>query len=138
MSTASDSTFRSYSLEQAKTYASYRASYAPTLCETVLKHHYETGGQFELLLDVGCGPGNSTRDVALSFDQALGVDPGASMIHTARGLGGKTKSGQAIRYEICAAEEISHAKGLKPNSVDLLISAMAVSCSLPWQPAYND
>lgn len=33
-----------------------------------------------MLLDVGCGPGNATRDVALSFDEAIGVDPGVSGI----------------------------------------------------------
>ena len=122
-----DSTFRSYSAEQAKVYATQRLSYSAALYDTVLKHHSETGGQFGLLLDVGCGPGNATRDVALSFDQAIGIDPGASMIDAARGLAGKTKSGKEIRYELASAEEMSDLKGLEPNSVDLLTAALAVS-----------
>jgi ubiquinone/menaquinone biosynthesis C-methylase UbiE len=126
-----DTTFRSYSTDQAKVYATNRLSYEPALYDTVLKHHSETRGQFGLLLDVGCGPGNATRDVALSFDRAIGVDPGASMIDTARELSGKTKSGELIRYEVSAAEEISTVEGLEPNSVDLLTSAMAVSILLP-------
>lgn len=122
-----DATFRSYSAEQAKVYATHRLSYETAIYDTVFKYHSETGGQFGLLLDVGCGPGNATRDVALSFDQAIGADPGASMIDTARELGGKTKSGTGIKYEVSPAEEISSIKGLEPNSVDLLTSAMAVS-----------
>jgi ubiquinone/menaquinone biosynthesis C-methylase UbiE len=121
-----DPTFRSYSAEQAKAYAAHRLSYEPAIYDTILNHHSETGGHFELLLDVGCGPGNATRDVALSFDRAIGVDPGASMIDAARELGGKTKSGAQIEYEISAAEEISTVKGLEEGTVDLLISAMAV------------
>lgn len=122
-----DSTFRSYSAEQAKLYAAHRLSYAAALYDVVLKHHSETGGQFGLLLDVGCGPGNATRDVALSFDRATGVDPGAAMIETARELGGKTKSAEAISFELSPAEELSSVKGLEANSVDLLTSATAVS-----------
>jgi len=122
-----DPTFRSYSAEQAEIYATHRLSYEPALYDTVLKHHSETAGKFGLLLDVGCGPGNATRDVALSFDQAIGVDPGVSMIDAARDRRGKTKSGKEIRYEVFSAEEISNVKGLEPKSVDLLTAATAVS-----------
>lgn len=122
-----DSTFRSYSDEQAKLYATHRLSYAPALYDVILNHHSQTGGQFGLLLDVGCGPGNATSDVALSFDEALGVDPGAAMIGAAKDRGGKTKSGKDIRYEVAPAEEVSNVKGLEPNSVDLLTAATAVS-----------
>ena len=60
--------------EQAQVYVTHRLSYEPAIYDTVLKYHSETGGKFGLLLDVGCGSGNATRDVALSFDQAIGVD----------------------------------------------------------------
>lgn len=125
----SDPTFRSYSVEQAKYYASQRLSYEPAIYNTVLDHHAATGGQFELVLDVGCGPGNATRDIALSFDQAIGVDAGAAMIEAARALGGKTKSGGDIKFEVSSAESFSHVPGLEPESVDLLIVAMAVGFS---------
>lgn len=126
-SKASDPTFRAYSAEQAKLYATHRLSYEASIYNTVLHHHASTGGRFGLLLDVGCGPGNATRDVALSFDQAIGVDPGASMIETARSIGGKTKRGEGILYEVCPAEELSKVEGLEEEKADLLISAMAVS-----------
>lgn len=122
-----DPTFRSYSAEEAKKYATHRLSYPEELYNKVIEHHKATGGQFNILFDVGCGPGNATRDVALFFDQAIGADPGDAMIDAAQGLGGKTKSGADIRYEVCAAEEISKIQGLEPESVDLLTSAMAVS-----------
>jgi ubiquinone/menaquinone biosynthesis C-methylase UbiE len=125
---AKDSTFRSYSSAQAKLYAEHRLSYDASIYNAVLSHHASTGGQFGVMLDVGCGPGNATRDVALTFDQAIGVDPGASMIAAAREIGGKTKTGDNIRYEVCGAEEISKVEGVE-GKVDLLISAMAVSCS---------
>ena len=124
---AKDSVFRSYSAEQAKIYGTHRLSYESAIYDTVLYHHSSTSGQFGLLLDVGCGPGNATRDVALSFDRAIGVDPGASMIDTAREIGGKTKSGEGIRYEVSGAEKISGVEGLERESVDLLTCAMAVS-----------
>ncbi len=124
----SDPTFRSYSADQAKAYATTRLSYPQALYDIVLNHHAKTGGGFDCLLDVGCGPGNATRDVALSFNQAIGCDPGEQMIAAATGLGGTTKSGSDVRYVLSPAEEISHIDGLEPNSVDLLTSAMAVSC----------
>jgi SAM-dependent methyltransferase len=125
--TSKNPTFRSYSAEQAKAYATHRLSYEPAIYDKVLEYHSETSGQFGLLLDVGCGPGNATRDVALSFDQAIGVDPGDAMIDTARELGGKTKSGSEIQYEISPAEEISRVRGLEEGSVDMLMATMAVS-----------
>jgi hypothetical protein len=50
------------------------------------------------------------------------------MIEAANALGGKTKSKKAIEFVVAAAEEISQIKGLEPDSVDLLTTAMAVSC----------
>ncbi|KAH7417046.1 S-adenosyl-L-methionine-dependent methyltransferase [Cadophora sp. MPI-SDFR-AT-0126] len=121
----SDPTFRSYTAEQAKQYASHRLAYSQALYDIVLNHHTSTGGKLDLLLDCGCGPGLATRDLALSFDQAIGVDPGAAMIAAAQEIGGKTKSGDEIRYVVAAAEDISGIEGLQPESVDLLTAAMA-------------
>ncbi|RAK97297.1 uncharacterized protein BO80DRAFT_458268 [Aspergillus ibericus CBS 121593] len=64
----SDPTFRNHSSEQAKKYTEARGSYKSKLIELVLRHHGGTGGKFDTLLDVGCGPGNATRDLALSFN----------------------------------------------------------------------
>lgn len=126
----SDPTFRSYTAEEAKRYASERLAYSQALYDVVLNHHTFTGGKLDLLLDCGCGPGNATRDLALAFDQAIGVDPGAAMIAAAKELGGQTKSGNDVRYDVAAAEELSSIAGLQPESVDLLTAAMAVRTEL--------
>jgi ubiquinone/menaquinone biosynthesis C-methylase UbiE len=128
--TTKDPTFRSYSAEDAKLYASARLSYSQNLYNKILDHHTATGGKFDLLLDAGCGPGNATRDLSRSFDRAIGADPGEQMIKTAKELGGKTKSAADVEFVVSTAEEVSQIKGLEPGSVDLLTAAMAVSCFL--------
>jgi len=126
MTAHSDPTFRNYQPLQAEQYAQARTSYPVALYNHVLKHHPATSGQFKSLLNVGCGPGNATRDMALAFEEAQGVDPGEEMIHAARSLGGKTKSGSKIRFEVCSAESCASAPGFEAGTVDLIISATAV------------
>lgn len=126
----SDPTFRRYTDDQAKVYAAQRLSYPSELYEAILAHHSATGGQLGLLVDVGCGPGNATRDVARSFDRAIGVDPGEAMIATARGLGGKTRAGEDIVFEAGAAEELLGVPGVEEGGVDLVTAAMAVGWTL--------
>ncbi|RDW64005.1 hypothetical protein BP5796_10507 [Coleophoma crateriformis] len=125
-----DPTFRSYSASQAQTYATYRTSYPERFYRTILDFHHATGGQDGFLVDVGCGPGNATRDLARFFDVALGVDPGAGMIEAARGLGGVTKRGGPVAYEVAAAEEFARVTGEQP--VDLVVAAMAAIKFLPY------
>lgn len=73
----------------------------------------------------GCGPGNATRDLALSFKAAVGVDPGSEMIRAAQGLGGLTMTDQPISYHVASAENCASAPGTE-DGVDLLTAAMAV------------
>ena len=123
---ASDPTFRSYKPLEAQQYAESRKGYPLELYNHILKQHADTGGRFEYLLDVGCGPGNATRDMALAFEQATGVDPGAEMIVAARGLGGRTKAGAEVRFEVCDAERCASAAGVPLAQVDMITAAMAV------------
>lgn len=124
--TAKDPTFRSYSATNAQAYARERGAYPRELYDFIFSRHEQTGGQFGQLLDVGCGPGNAGRDLALSFDRATGCDPGEEMIATARKLGGKTKTGEEVQWRVSAAEECAAGSGLGEGSVDLLTAAMAV------------
>ncbi|TAQ86553.1 hypothetical protein B7494_g5117 [Chlorociboria aeruginascens] len=124
-SAPADPTFRSYRSDQAKVYATHRQAYVPAIYETILKHHAATNGDLGLVVDCGCGPGHATRDLALAFDEAIGIDAGAAMIETAREMGGKTRSGKEIRFELCPAEEFSRVGGLAAGSVDLVTVAMA-------------
>lgn len=122
-----DPTFRSYNSEQAKSYSESRLSYPQPLYDTVLRHHAETGGRFDLLLDVGCGPGTATRDLSRSFGHAIGLDAGDEMIQAARRLGGKTSSGEPVGFHVSPAETIAETSAVSPGSVDLLTVATAVS-----------
>lgn len=122
----SDITFRHYNRSQATTYAAFRDSYPSELYEKVFQYHIETDGRFDTLLDVGCGPGNATRDLAQSFREVTGIDPGAEMINVARQLGGMTKSGQPIQFLVAPAEKCASIGGIE-NGIDILTSAMAVS-----------
>lgn len=123
----SDPTFRHYHASQAVSYAKARGSYSSELYSNVLSYHSSTSGAFDTLLDVGCGPGNATRDLASYFLHASGADPGAEMINEARRNGDDkvTASGEPITFFVGAAEQI--AEKVKDSSVDLLVAAMAVS-----------
>lgn len=118
--TRNDSTFRAYSSEQANEYAQRRGGYPPALIDQILQHHTSTGGQLGTLLDLGCGPGNSTRDLAIHFSRAIGLDPSSSMISAARSVGGSCKSGQPIEFRVGEAEFCSD---IPDGSVDLITAA---------------
>ena len=122
-----DQTFRQYTPDQAAAYTKARGSYPSALYDIILSYHLSTGGSTDLLLDVGCGPGNATRDLAPDFEHLFGVDPGAEMIAAAKGRGSRTRSGEEVRFEVSSAEDISRVEGLEVGSVDLLIGAMTVS-----------
>lgn len=123
---ASDKTFRSYKPDQAKRYGAARPPYAAVLFEHILAWHAATGGAFGHVVDVGCGPGVATRDLAKAFDHAVGLDPGEEMINVARERGGETKSGEKIRFEVCEAERIASANGVPVGEVDMITAAAAV------------
>jgi trans-aconitate methyltransferase len=118
----SEKIFTSYNTAQAATYASARPSYSSALYDVVLSHHASTGGNFGTLLDVGCGPGNATRDLALHFEDAVGCDAGAGMIDAAKKLGGMCKSGRDVGFDVAGAENFSALENVK-DGVDLLTVA---------------
>jgi trans-aconitate methyltransferase len=127
-----DPTFSSYTKSQAQKYARARLSYPSQLYDIIITHHTQTGGRLDTLVDVGCGPGNATRDLALSFEYAFGLDPGAEMISSARQLGGKTRTGGEVRFAVAPAEDCAGvvaemaAGRARDDKVDLLTAAMAV------------
>ena len=124
-----DAIFRPHSTAQALMYAQNHGSYPNELYGWILSYHAETGGKFNQILDVGCGPGNVTRDGAKSFDHATGLDTSEAMIRAAKSIGGKTKSGEPIKWCIGAAEECSSATDIGLGQVDLVTVATAVGSS---------
>ncbi|KAL3458256.1 S-adenosyl-L-methionine-dependent methyltransferase [Aspergillus heterothallicus] len=125
-----EQTFRSYTAEQGKTYVQNRLDYHPNLYNTVRTHHTSTGGQLDLLLDIGCGPGLAIANLAPHFHHAIGLDPSEGMIATARSRIPdlpKTASGVPIRFEVSTAEELGRnlETPVADGSVDLIVIATA-------------
>jgi trans-aconitate 3-methyltransferase len=122
-----EKTFSSYNQDQGKNYAKLRRTYHPSVVEAVINQHTTTGGKLDTLLDIGCGPGTATFDVASHFPHAIGLDPSEGMIATARAVGGTTSTGEAVRFEISTAEDLG--VNLSPpvanGSIDLIIAANA-------------
>jgi ubiquinone/menaquinone biosynthesis C-methylase UbiE len=133
-----DDTFRNYSGEQAAAYAKVRSmAYPVALINAILEHHRATGGDTGVLVDVGCGPGNATRDLAPFFNVVYGADPGEAMIKTATELGGTTATGAPIKFTLCSAEELDHLPEVERGSVDMISAAVCVS-SRPLTPSWID
>ena len=84
----------------------------------------------QVLLDIGCGPGNSTRPLARHFDSAFGIDASPEMINTAKKLSTEfpkeTASGNSINFIVGRAEEMNGPFKEPGHGVDLLVSGMAV------------
>jgi SAM-dependent methyltransferase len=122
-----EKTFSTYSREQGKNYSAIRRDYHPSLYQTVFDHHASTGGQFDTVIDVGCGPGLATRNLAEKFKHAIGLDPSDGMLDTARSLGGTSVAGEAIRYDLSTAGELGSnlSPPIEDGSVDLITAANA-------------
>lgn len=121
-----ETTFSSYNKEQGKAYAEVRRDYNPKVYQTILDHHSSTGGQFDTLLDVGCGPGPAARNLAPHFAHAIGIDPSDGMISTARSLGHVTST-EPVRFEVSTAEELGQhlSPPIQESSIDLITAATA-------------
>ncbi|KAI0970196.1 S-adenosyl-L-methionine-dependent methyltransferase [Xylaria arbuscula] len=120
-----EETFRTYTQAQGETYAVGRPGYSPELFKIVIAHHTSTGGQLNTVVDIGCGTGQATLDLAPYFANAIGLDPSEGMIGTARASA--ESANLPIRFEVSAAEALG--TDLKPpiadGSVDLLTAATA-------------
>ena len=114
-----DTTFRSYSTAQAQEYARRRGGYPPRLIDEIVYLHAQIGGALDSLLDLGCGPGSATRDLATHFNNATGIDPSAEMVTSAKAIGGDARASpiQFLRgeAEVCA--------DIPDQSIDLITAA---------------
>ena len=95
----------------------------------------------KVLLDVGCGPGNSTRPLAKHFDNAFGLDPSPEMINTAKKLSAEapeeTASGKSISFGVGRAEDMNGEFRRPELGVDLLTSGTAVCVPLASRDCHH-
>lgn len=132
MTGCTEPTFTSYNAADASSYAQGRASSYPS----ALYHQIfafagmplpSKNKSFTTLLDVGCGTGQATRDLAPQFARVVATDPSPAMIEEARKRDYRTGTGEAVEFSVKCAEECDEIDGLDLGSVDVLVAAMAVS-----------
>ena len=117
-----ETTFLSYAASDSETYAALRKKYHPSVYTTLLTHHTSTNGQLNRILDLGCGPGLATQDLAPHFAHATGLDPSENMIAFAQTLGLQTASSEPVDFRVSTAEAM---EGIEDESVDLITAANA-------------
>ena len=137
-----ESTFKAYTPALAKAYAAGRGSYHEDLFKIILHHHRSTGGAMQVLLDIGCGPGRSTRPLAKEFHSAFGIDASPEMINTAKKLSedsqNETASGNSITFCVGTAEDMNGPFKEEGHGVDLLVSGTAVRVLIANKPHLLD
>lgn len=122
-----EKTFSTYNKDQGENYAKLRPGYHSSLYDAVKNQHSSTGGQFDTLLDVGCGPGTATHALAPYFTQTIGIDPSEGMIQAAQ-LASKDKAAsESVQFGVSTASELGSnlSPAIQDGSVDLIISANA-------------
>ncbi|QIX02538.1 hypothetical protein AMS68_008055 [Peltaster fructicola] len=127
MSAKQETTFSTYSKAQGQAYSQIRRDYHQNVYDTVISKHTSSGGQLDLVLDVGCGPGLATRTLASKFAHAVGLDPSSGMIETARSQGLVTATNEPVRFEVSSAENLgaSLEHPITAGSIDLITAANA-------------
>ncbi|KAJ6101942.1 hypothetical protein N7486_004369 [Penicillium sp. IBT 16267x] len=121
-----EKTYSNFNQAKGEAYANLRPRYHPSIYQMVMDHHNTTGGQLDILLDVGCGPGIATHALAPKFSHVLGLDPSEGMVATAREHS-EGKPTTNVRFEVSTAEDLGSnlSPPIQDSSVDLIISANA-------------
>ena len=107
----------------ASNYAKYRLKYSSEVAEKVMSfyHNQQSGlcaSQPELMVDVGCGSGQSTYIFQTYFKKLIGIDVSREQLYQAK-LQNRFNN---VQFKEGCGENIP----LKNNSVDLLVVAAAV------------
>ncbi|KAI1390447.1 S-adenosyl-L-methionine-dependent methyltransferase [Hypoxylon trugodes] len=123
-----EETFRAYTQAQGSNYAVGRPGYSPKLYEIIIGHHTSTGGQLDTVIDVGCGTGQASLDLATYFTHTIGLDPSEGMISAARA---SAKSANfPIRFEVSDAEALG--VDLKPPIADVSVDLLTAATAAHW------
>lgn len=119
-----EKTFTGYNTSQASAYLSGRGQDNENLIRVIISTHEKNGGNLDTLLDLGCGPGNSTRPLAKHFDTAIGRDTSEAMIGVAKDIEGRgeggTRLGKRIDFGVDSAEQVLVEFGEKGQMVDVI------------------
>ncbi len=122
--TTRDPTFQKFSAKEGKAYnASRGIQYPPKVFEEILRYH---SGDTSLGIDLGCGPGNVTRDLTKYFDKVIGLDSSQGMIDAAKSFVPEELRTK-LSFGVCRAEKLDQEAGLTEASVDVITCAVAVS-----------
>ncbi|EJS43945.1 tmt1p [Saccharomyces arboricola H-6] len=113
----------------SKRYSASRPSY-PSEFYTIIDEYHD--GKRELLVDVGCGPGTATLQMAKElkpFDQIIGSDLSATMIETAKAIRQESPSVyKNVSFEISPSDDFDFlgADSVDKQKVDMIT---AVECA---------
>ncbi|KAB5595927.1 Trans-aconitate 3-methyltransferase [Ceratobasidium theobromae] len=107
----------------AASYASFRPTYPSSLFSFIYAYHAQSGrAGWEKVVDLGCGTGQATLEIANQFKQTVGCDPSKGMIENAQLSAQQSKLEQKPTFVVSSAENLSF---LEDNSVDMAIAAQA-------------
>ncbi|KAF4613375.1 hypothetical protein G7Y89_g15512 [Cudoniella acicularis] len=101
----------------AVSYAAFRPGYPPQVFKTILSYHR---GPSTLLLDLGCGHGLISRELAPSFTKVIGTDPSPTMITQAKSSTPSSLSN--VSFCQASAEDLSF---IEDGSLDMVVAGQA-------------
>ncbi|KAH8923449.1 S-adenosyl-L-methionine-dependent methyltransferase [Atractiella rhizophila] len=99
-------------------YAEYRPKPPQALYDHIFEFHNRSGGQYNVAIDIGCGPGQAAIDLSGSFREVIGVDPSETMLETARSTGPPAN----LSFRQGHADAVPF---IKDASVDLVAASVA-------------
>ncbi|KAF8755081.1 S-adenosyl-L-methionine-dependent methyltransferase [Rhizoctonia solani] len=114
MATFAKSTFN------AASYASFRPTYPRSLYDFIYTYHAQSKrAGWEKVVDLGCGTGQATLEVADRFKKAIGCDPSEGMVENARLAAEQSGRARKPEFVVSPAEKLSF---LEDSSADMIIA----------------
>ncbi|XP_072020677.1 putative methyltransferase DDB_G0268948 [Amphiura filiformis] len=105
--------------KHAVIYKKHRPKADPKAIERILNFAKEKKStRFTLAVDIACGSGQGTEDLAQHFEKVIGIDISSAQINEAN----RTNKATNVEYKVGDAENIP----VKDNSVDLVTCSQAV------------
>ncbi|KAI8179226.1 hypothetical protein K4K51_003805 [Colletotrichum sp. SAR 10_75] len=98
-------------------YAAFRPSYPASLYKTILGYHNAKSSN-GTALDLGCGHGLISRELAPHFSKVIAIDPSANMVKQAS----ESTTDAKITFRQASSEDLSF---VEDQSVDLVVAGQA-------------